>query len=71
MVVTQSNIILSFLVVMIPMESLIDTFLKLQARLPAKLTLELAAVYNITNVVALTVSNMDDNIHVFTFITSQ
>ena len=67
LIVAAGDIVQPVLVVKIPPHRLFYPFLELKARLPPELTLQLPRVYRVSHVVALTVGNVCDEIHVLTF----
>ena len=68
LIITRSHIVQPFLMVEIPADGLLDALLELERRLPAKLTLQLTGVDGVAQVVAGTVGDVGDEVHVLTFL---
>ena len=71
LVVAARHVVHPLLVVEIPAHGLLYSLLKLQARLPAKLTLQLARVDGIAHVVALAVGHKGNEVEVFALLAAQ
>ena len=71
LIVTRGHVVQPLLVVEIPADSLLDTLLKLQRGLPSELFLQLRRVDGIAQIVAGTVCNEGNEIHILTFLTTQ
>ena len=71
LVVTAGDIIHPLLIVEIPANGLLDTFLELEAGLPTQLTLQLGAVNSISQIMTGTVGDVGNQIHIGTLGTTQ
>ena len=65
------DVVEPLLIVQVPADGLLYALFKLQARLPAQLALQLAAVDGIAEVVSGTVGDVGDEIHVLALLTSE
>ena len=66
-VVAAGDVVQPFLVVEVPAHRLLDAFLELQGRLPAEFLLELGGVNRVAGIVAQTVGDVGDEVHVLAF----
>ena len=71
LIIATRHIVEPILIVEIPTHRLFDTFLELEAGLPAKFSLEFRAVDSIPHVVPRTVGDVSDQVHVGTLGTAQ
>ena len=71
LIVARGDIVEPLLVVKIPADGLFNALFELEARLPTQFTLQFARVYSIAQVVAGTVGDEGDEIHVLTLFATQ
>ena len=60
-----------FLVIKIPLHSLLDSLLKLERWLPTQFLLQLSRVDGITHIVTLSISYVGDEVHILAFLSAE
>lgn len=65
LVIAGSNVVEPGLIVEVPLDGLLDAFLKLEAGFPSELALQFAGVDGVAQVVAFAVGDVRDQVHVF------
>ena len=71
LIIPTRHVVHPLLVIQIPAHRLLDTLLKLKARLPAQLLLKLRRVDGVAHVVAQTVRHVGYQVHILTFLAAQ
>ena len=71
LIITRSYIIHPSFIVQIPLYCFLYTLFKLKTRFPTKFALKLARVNSITSIMAKTIGNVSDEIHILTFLAAK